>query len=80
MPGLVPCPIFISIASELRRFSSVTLYLLGMYSKIYLYAAAFSSGRIPPSPLHIAVLARAEPFASAIFASLDSAPKDMCVT
>ena len=31
--------------------------------------AAFSSGRIPPSPLHIAVPASALPFARAIFVS-----------
>ena len=36
MPGFVPCPILISTASAARRFSSVTLYLLGMYSNIYL--------------------------------------------
>ena len=36
IPGFVPCPILISIASEDFRFSSVTLYLFGIYSKIYL--------------------------------------------
>ena len=44
---------------------------------MYLYAAAFSSGRIPPSPLHMAVLAMADPMARAVLISLDNAPKDM---
>ena len=78
IPGLVPCPILISIASEVFKFSSVTLYRFGTYSKIYLYAASFSSGKMPPSPLHIAVPAAALPFASAIFTSLESAPNDIC--
>ncbi len=77
IPGFVPCPILISMASEVFRFSSVTLYRLGTYSKIYLCAAAFSSGRIPPSPLHMAVPAAALPLASAIFVSRERAPKDM---
>ena len=77
IPGFVPCPILISIASALRRLSSVTLYLFGIYSKMYLYAAAFSSGRMPPSPLHMAVFAMALPFERAIFASLERAPKDI---
>ena len=67
-------------ASALRRFSSVTLYLLGMYSNMYLYAASRSSGRIPPSPLHMAVFAIAEPFARETLISLDNAPKDMWET
>ena len=47
---------------------------------MYLYAAAFSSGRIPPSPLHMAVFAMAAPLDRAVFASLDRAPKDMWET
>ena len=78
IPGLVPCPILISMALEVFRFSSVTLYKFGTYSKIYLCAASFSSGRMPPSPLHMAVPAAALPLASAIFVSLESAPKDIC--
>ena len=49
-----------------------------IYSNIYLYAASFSSGRMPPSPLHIAVPTAALPFAIAIFVSLESAPNDIC--
>ena len=45
---------------------------------MYLYAAAFSSGRIPPSPLHMAVFAIALPFARAVFISFDIAPNDIC--
>ena len=78
IPGLVPCPILISIASAFFKFSSVTLYLFGTYSNIYLYDASISSGNIPPSPLHSAVLAIQEPLAKAIFASLDKAPNDIC--
>ena len=78
IPGFVPCPILISIASDSRRLSGVTLYRFGTYSKMYLYAALFSSGRIPPSPLHMAVPAMALPFAKATFISFDIAPKDMC--
>ena len=77
IPGFVPWPIFISMASLVFRFSSVTLYKLGTYSNMYLWAAAFSSGKIPPSPLHMAVPAIALPFASAVFDSFESAPKDM---
>ena len=77
MPGLVPWPILISMASARRRFSGVTLYRLGTYSKIYLAAASLSSGRIPPSPLHMAECARALPLARDILASFESAPKDM---
>ena len=36
IPGLVPCPILISMAAEFSRTSSVKLYLLGTYSKMYL--------------------------------------------
>ena len=45
---------------------------------MYLYDASISSGNIPPSPLHCAVLAIQEPSAKAIFASLDKAPNDIC--
>ena len=37
--------------------------------------ASRSSGSMPPSPLHIAVSAIADPFANAILISLDNAPK-----
>ena len=75
IPGLLPCPILISIASAAFRFSSVTLYLLGTYSKIYLYAWSRSCGRMPPSPEHCAVCTAALPIAKAVLASFDKAPK-----
>ena len=74
IPGFVAWPILISIASEVFKFSSVTEYLFGTYSKMYLYAAFLTSGSIPPSPLHIAVLALKLPLAKAILLSLDKAP------
>ena len=77
IPGLVPWPILISMASAFLRFSGVTLYRLPTYSKMYLSAACISSGRMPPSPEHMAVWAMAEPLASATFASRERAPKDM---
>ena len=80
MPGFVPWPIFISIASALRRFSLLTLYLLATYSKMYLSAASISSGSMPPSPEHMALAAMAVPLARAILASLERAPKDMWET
>ena len=69
MPGLADCPILISIASTRARFSSVRLYWLGTYSKIYLCAASSSSFRIPPSPEQIAVPTAALPVANAILIS-----------
>ena len=77
IPGFVPWPILISMASDVFKFSSVTLYKFGTYSNMYLYAASFSSGKMPPSPLHIAVPAAALPLARAIFVSRERAPKDM---
>ena len=77
IPGFVPCPIFISIASAFFKFSSVTLYLFGTYSKIYLFAASISSFKIPPSPEHIALPAIALPLERETLISLDSAPKDI---
>lgn len=77
IPGLVPWPILISIASQCSRVRSLKLYWLGMYSKMYLWAAAISSQSAPPSPLHIAVPAMALPLDSAIFALPDNAPKLM---
>ena len=46
---------------------------------MYLYAFSMESGNIPPSPEHIAVFTAALPFARAILASLESAPKDIWV-
>ena len=71
IPGLADWPILISTASTRRRFSSVTLYWFGTYSKMYLYALSISSSRIPPSPEHIAVPTAALPLARAILISRD---------
>jgi hypothetical protein len=52
MPCFADCPILISIASTRLRFSSVTLYLFGTYSKMYLYEFSSDSSTSPLTGTH----------------------------